>query len=141
MSKATREHDDEMDLEVLAPRWPEPDATLLAAPRSRVTGRSRVAGLLIAAIAAGSVGTHWSDQRVRTSTSPWIARCQAAVTASARLDRLHDVQLGQAIEATWSAVAGVRSPLTPIDTALDARLQRDADNATARCVSPTAPPG
>jgi hypothetical protein len=137
MSKATRPRiADEIELEALAPRWTAPDGTLLAAPRPRVTDRRRVAALLIAAIVGGSLGTHWFDQRTRTSMSPWIARCQAAVAASARLDRLHNVQLGQELQATWSVVAGVRSPPTPIDTALDRRLQREADEAAARCVSP-----
>ena len=53
------------------------------------------------------------------------------------LQRLQDRQFAAGMEAAWMliAVGGVPNP-TPIDTSLNARLQRDADSAISRCISP-----
>ena len=162
MSRSTHERiSDDIDLPVLAPRWPEPDTTrrgdgpdpaatpahLAVDTRSSSptlrpkTRRLRVAGLVIAAAVVGSAGTHWVDEpRTRTFTPPWAASCQDAINATARLRRLRDVQFERAMQDTWALVGGVHvQDLNPMDTSVNARLQRDADNATARCISPASP--
>jgi hypothetical protein len=157
MSASTHERIDNDELEALDPRWPEPDrpsdkdgpdpATtkehdlISTRPASPTLGpktcRLGVAGLVLAALVAGSAGTHWYDQPSRTASPPWIVACQDAINATARLHRFQDAQFVQGMEAAWAVIGtgGVPNP-TPIDTSLNARLQRDADNAASRCISP-----
>jgi hypothetical protein len=117
-----------------APRLP-------AAPtRRRTPRRLRLIGLVIAAILAGSAGTHWVDSQIRTDSPRWTAACQEAINANARLHRQQAAELAQGMGAVWSLIAGAGIPNpTSIDRNLDARLQRDADNAISRCVSPATP--
>jgi hypothetical protein len=165
MSKSTHERiSDDTDLEVLDPLWPKPDSpsdrdgpdttatpehhsatTRAASPTRRPktktrrpkTRRLRLLGLVIAATVAGSASTHWFDQRTSTYPQPPMAACQAAINATARLHRFQAIQLAQGIEEAWALIggAGVPNPHS-IDTSLNARLQRDAESAISRCISP-----
>jgi hypothetical protein len=98
---------------------------------------SWVVGLVAAAVIVGASGMHWFDQSTRRAMPTWFAACEQAINTTAQLHRLQAVQLEQAMQLTWAAVAGMRSHAHTIDPSAIARLQRNADNAAARCVSPT----
>jgi hypothetical protein len=133
MYRSTRARStEEMELPVLDPLWFEPDGPA----RPRTTRRLLVVGLVVAAIGAGSAGTHWLEQGTRTRMAPAMGACQEAIDATARLHRLQGAQLGLAMQATWAAVAGVHVQATSVDNSLNARLQREADDAIAQCISP-----
>jgi hypothetical protein len=148
MLKSTPERiSDEIDLEALDPRWPElevaPDRNdSVRRPRARAVC---VTVLVLASLLAAVAGTHWVDDRsvdrpTPTAVPAWISSCQTAITATAELHRLQAVQLDQAMQATWAAVVGVRVRPRSIDTSASDRMQRAADDATARCVSSDTPP-
>ena len=163
MSRFTHERTpDETDLEVLDPRWPEPDSPSnsdatdksatpehhVAKPRRASptrrpkTRRLRVAGLVIAAAVAGAATAHEFDARTRTYTPPWTVACQDAIDATAHLHRLRVTQLAQGMEEAFALIGGADIPKpNAIDASviLNARRQRDVDNAIGRCISPASP--
>jgi hypothetical protein len=131
---------DEKDLEALDVQR-ELTAARPASPTRRLkTRRLRVAGFVIAATVAGFAGNRWIDQRPPTHTPPWVEACQHAIDATARVHRLEATQVAQGLDELWARVAGADiSDPTSVDTSLNARLQRDADDATGRCISPSTP--
>jgi hypothetical protein len=150
---------DGADTTVLAPERPEPDN--LSARRGsnptatrqthsthsrpalarlrRKAPRLRVVAFVIAATIAGSAGTHWFDHRAPTNAPPLTVPCRQAINATAQLHRLQDAQFAQGMQSVWALVAGIHvENSNSIGTSI-ARLQRDADNATARCISQATP--
>ena len=99
----------------------------------------RIAAIVIAATILGAAVTHRYDQSSGPVTPHWIQACQAAIDATARLRQQHGIELDEAMQSTWALVAGVHVQPQPIDTSSIARLQRDADNKTRDCVTPTDP--
>jgi hypothetical protein len=116
----------------------ETTATRSALPtRRRTTRRLGLLGLLLAAMLFASAGTHWLDSRSATGTAPWAAACQDAISATARLHRQQVKELAQGMREAWTLIGGGEiSDPTYRNTVLDAQLQRDADSAVSRCISP-----
>jgi hypothetical protein len=67
------------------------------------------------------------------------AACQKAENVTAQLHHLQSIQLEQAMEGTWAAVAGIRTRAITIDASAIARLQHESDQASLRCTARMAP--
>jgi hypothetical protein len=117
-------------------------AELTRAPSHARQGRGRllrVVAIAVAATVLGAAVTHRYDQWTRPATPPWIQACRAAIDATAQLQRRHGIEVDEAMQSTWALAAGLYVQPQPIDTSSIARFQRDADNKTRDCVTPTDP--
>jgi hypothetical protein len=147
LSRSTYERSsDDFDLPVLEPRWPEPEVPTTTRRRGRPRPKLRrtyVAGLVITATVIGAAATHALDLRNQTpapAPAPvWMAACQEAINATAQFHHLQNLQLAQGLQSVFALIAGVHPDTKSVDSAT-ARLQRDAEEATARCISPAVPP-
>jgi hypothetical protein len=120
------------------PRW----ALHTFAPSSARPRRGRLVRVAVVAVVAtifGAAVTHRYEQSTRPVAPPWIQACRAAIDATARLQREHDIELDEAMKSTWALAAGLPVQAQPIGTSSIAVLQRDADIKTRDCVSPTDP--
>jgi hypothetical protein len=117
-------------------------AELTCAPSSTRQRRGRllrIVGVAVAATILGAAVTHRYDQWSQPVTPPWIQACRPAIEAAAQLQREHGIEVDEAMQYTWALVAGVQVQPQPVDTSIIARLQRDADNKTRDCITPTDP--
>jgi hypothetical protein len=112
--------------------------TPLPSPRVHVAGRGRRIIVTVIAAALASVATYTLENVSRPSTPQWIRACREAIDTTARLHQAQARQLDQIMYETWSIIGGLHIKSSPINTSLEAQLQRDADNATSRCITPTA---
>jgi hypothetical protein len=99
----------------------------------------RTGAVVIATTTFGAVLAHRYDQWSRPVTPRWIQTCREAIDANARLHQARKRELDQAQYEAWSIIGGLRIKPTPLDASLDRRLQRNADEAINRCISPTSP--
>jgi hypothetical protein len=112
--------------------------TPLPSPRVHVAGRWRRVVTIVIAAALASAATYTLEHVSRPSTPRWVRACREAIDATTQLHQTQARQLDQIMYETWSIIGGLHIKASPIDTPLEAQLQRDADNATSRCITPTA---
>jgi hypothetical protein len=112
--------------------------TPFSSPRVHVAGRWRRIIVIVIAAALASAATYTLEHVSRPSTPQWVRACREAIDITASLHQAQARQLDEIMYETWSIIGGLHIKSSPINTSLEAQLQRDADNATSRCITPTA---
>jgi hypothetical protein len=112
--------------------------TPVASPRIHVDGRWRRSIVIGIVAALASAATYTLENVSRPPAPRWVRACEEAIEATAQLHRAQARQLDQIMYETWSMIGGLHIKPSPINTTLVAQLQRDADDATSRCITPTA---